>query len=89
MNCAIGRTRNSNPVLLWLWCRLAATAPIRPLAWEPPYASSAALRPKKEEEEGLAELDPKGLEPPSPQIQKQKAERSPRAAIALEEEQVL
>ena len=29
-------------VLLWLWCRLAATAPIRPLAWEPPYAVGAA-----------------------------------------------
>ena len=25
-----------DPVLLWLWCRPAATAPIRPLAWEPP-----------------------------------------------------
>ena len=23
---------------LWLWCRPAATAPIRPLAWEPPCA---------------------------------------------------
>ena len=30
------------PVLLWLWCRPAATAPIRPLAWEPPYAVGAA-----------------------------------------------
>jgi len=28
--------------LLWLWYRLAATAPIRPLAWEPPYAGGAA-----------------------------------------------
>ena len=27
--------------LLWLWCRPAAEAPIRPLAWEPPYAASA------------------------------------------------
>ena len=26
--------------LLWLWCRPAAVAPIQPLAWEPPYASS-------------------------------------------------
>ena len=26
----------------WLWRRLAATAPIRPLAWEPPYAVGAA-----------------------------------------------
>jgi len=30
--------------LLWLWCRLEATAPIRPLAWEPPYASGVALK---------------------------------------------
>ena len=32
--------------LLWLWCRLVATAPIRPLAWEPPYATGAALKSK-------------------------------------------
>ena len=30
--------------LLWLWCRLAATALIGPLAWEPPYATGAALK---------------------------------------------
>ena len=30
-------------VLLWLWCRLAAIAPIGTLAWEPPYAPSAVL----------------------------------------------
>ena len=24
-----------DPALLWLWCRLAAAAPVRPLAWEP------------------------------------------------------
>ena len=29
----------SDLVLLWLWCRLAAAALIRPLAWEPPYAT--------------------------------------------------
>ena len=38
-------------MLLWLWRRPAATAPIGPLAWEPPYAMGAALekaqRPKK------------------------------------------
>ena len=28
-----------DPALLWLWHRPAATAPIRPLAWEPPYAA--------------------------------------------------
>ena len=34
-------------VLLWLWCRLAAAAPIRPLAWEPSFAMSAALKRQK------------------------------------------
>ena len=29
-------------------CRPAAIAPIGPLAWEPPYASGAALKRKKE-----------------------------------------
>ena len=33
-------------VLLWLWCRLAATAPVRLLAWEPPYAAGAAIKRK-------------------------------------------
>ena len=31
-------------VALWLWCRLAPAAPIRPLAWEPPYAAGSALK---------------------------------------------
>ena len=35
-----------DPVLLWLWCRLAAVALIRTLAWEPPYAVGAALKSK-------------------------------------------
>ena len=26
----------------WLWCRLAAAAPIPPLAWELPYATDEA-----------------------------------------------
>ena len=34
-------------VLLWLWRRLAAIAPIRSLAWEPPYAMGAALKGQK------------------------------------------
>ena len=29
--------------LLWLWYRPAATAPVRPLAWEPPCTVGAAL----------------------------------------------
>ena len=31
-----------------MWSRPAATVPIGPLAWEPPYAMSAALKRKKE-----------------------------------------
>ena len=42
VSCGIGRRRGSDPELLWLWRRLGATAPIRPLAWEPPYAAAAA-----------------------------------------------
>ena len=37
-----------DPALPGLWCRVAATAPIRPLAWEPPYAVGAAPKKKKE-----------------------------------------
>ena len=32
------------PMLLWLWCRPAAAAPIRPLAWELPYAAGKTWR---------------------------------------------
>ena len=36
MSCGVGRRCGSVPALLWLWHRPAATAPIQPLAWEPP-----------------------------------------------------
>ena len=32
----------------WLWCRLEATALIRPLAWELPCAAGAALKGKED-----------------------------------------
>ena len=35
-----------DPVLLCLWCRLAATAPTGPLAWQPPHAEGGALKKK-------------------------------------------
>jgi len=35
--------------LLWLWRRLAATAPIGPLAWECPYPMGAALIGQKDQ----------------------------------------
>ena len=34
-------------VWLWLWHRPAAAALIRPLAWERPYVTGAALKKKK------------------------------------------
>ena len=46
MSCGVGRRRNSDPTLVWLWCRLTVTAPIRPLAREPPYTVGAALKKK-------------------------------------------
>ena len=42
MSCGVGCRRGSDPALLWLWRRPVATAPIQPLAWEPPYAEGAA-----------------------------------------------
>ena len=47
MSCAVGRRHGVDPMLLWLWHRLAATALIRPRAWEPPYAVEAALEKAK------------------------------------------
>ena len=46
MSCDVGHRHSSDLALLWLWCRLAATAPIRPLTWEPAYAAGAALKRK-------------------------------------------
>ena len=42
--------------LLWLWCRTAAAAPIRPLACEPPYALGVALKSKKKKKKLMKEL---------------------------------
>ena len=47
VSCGVIHRRGSDPVLLWLWHRLVATASIRPLAWEPPYAVGAALQKAK------------------------------------------
>ena len=33
--------------MLWLWLRPVATAPIRPLAWDPPYAAGSGPRKGK------------------------------------------
>ena len=48
MSCGVAYRCGSDPELLWwLWWRPAAVAPIQLLAWEPPYATGAALKKKK------------------------------------------
>ena len=49
LSCGLGHRCSS--VLLWLWCRPAAVAPIGPLAWEPPSAAGAALKSKKKKKD--------------------------------------
>ena len=44
----VGHSCGSDPVLLWLWYRPAAAAPIQPLAWKFPYATSAAIKKKNQ-----------------------------------------
>ena len=44
VSCGVGHRCRVDPVLLWLWRRLAAVALIGPLAGEPPYAACAALK---------------------------------------------
>ena len=46
MSCGVG----SEPTLLWLWRKPAATAPIRPLAWAPPYPSGVAPKRQKQKQ---------------------------------------
>ena len=47
MSCGVGHKSGLDPELLWLQSRPAAIAPIRPLAWEPPYAADSTLKDQK------------------------------------------
>ena len=47
MSCDVGHRCDLDLALLWLWCRPAATAPIRPLAWESLYAVGVGLKRTK------------------------------------------
>ena len=53
MSCGVGRRHSLDLVLmwLWLWLWLEAVALIRLLAWEPPYATGAALKGQKTKKE--------------------------------------
>ena len=48
MSCGVDHRQGSDPALLWLWHRPASTAPILPLAWEPPYAAGVAPERQKD-----------------------------------------
>ena len=47
MSCGAGQRLSWDLAMLWLWCRPEAVALTRPLAWEPPYATGAALKRTK------------------------------------------
>ena len=53
MSYGLSRRLGSDPALLWLLYGPAATALIRPLSWEPPYAVGAALKKKKKKISGI------------------------------------
>ena len=66
MSCGVGRRCRSDLALLWLWHRLAATALVRPLAWEPPNATGAAQRnSKKTKEKKIHKTHSRGKRPVS------------------------
>ena len=56
MSCGVGCRHGSVPVLLWLWCRLAAADPIQPIAWEPLYAAGTALNRGKKRRKNLSTI---------------------------------
>ena len=65
VNCGVGHIHGLDPSLLWQWCRVAAVAPIRPLAWELPHVMGVALKSQKKKkrinklEDRTAEIESK------------------------------
>ena len=55
-SCHVGCGCIWNPALLWLWHRLAAAGPMRPLAWELPYATGAAIKKKKNKKQNKKDI---------------------------------
>ena len=56
MSCGVGRRCGWDLGWLWLWRRLAAVAPIRPLAWKLPHAMGMALKKDKNTKSQSSEL---------------------------------
>ena len=62
VSCGVGRRCGLDLALLWLWHRPATTALIRPLGWEPPYATlekdkKTKKRKKKKKERNTENRD--------------------------------
>ena len=51
MSCGVACRHGSDLALLRLWRRLVALVLIRPLAWEPPYATGEALKNKRQQQQ--------------------------------------
>ena len=60
MNCGVGHKHGLDPMLLWLWGRLAAAAPIQPLGWKLPYTTGAALKNKTKQTNKQTKKNKKG-----------------------------
>ena len=82
MSCSVGCRFGSDLALLWPWRRPVATVLIHPLAWEPPYATGAALKRQKEKKKKERKKEKKNTN--SLAGGKMEDPRRPTAAIALE-----
>ena len=51
LSCDVGSRLGSDPAEQWY--RPAAVAPIQPLVWEPPYATSVTLKSKKKKKKSI------------------------------------
>ena len=67
-----GCRHGSDPELLWLLRSPAATAPIRPLTWEPPYAVGTAQEMAKRPKKKKKKVPPKKTPNKNKQTNKQK-----------------
>ena len=56
MSCGAGCRCGLDPTWLWLWRRPAATAPIGPLAGEPPGDMGVALKSEKKKKKPVFQL---------------------------------
>ena len=83
MSCGVGRRRGLDLMLLWFWRRPVATAPVGPLAWEPPYAVGAALKrqKKKKKKKKRKEKSKKKCHFLKSMAEPQKAENIPNATF--------